>query len=476
MPRVIYSELLQDQPAFQNQGLTVCDGVYAIANGFAPMPAFSPLGNGTLAGPAIGASAYRVASTVYLFAGTATDIYRYQTGGFTSLISGLSTAQGIGLRFQQYSNLMLATNGIDPIKKFDPGSPTTFTNLGGTPPTARYMAVVRGFLVIGYAAGDALRVAWSDNGVPTTWTPGTGEAGFYIQPSGGDITGVVGGEFGLVFQESRILRMSYTADDTIWQFDEIASDIGCIAPNSIATHGRITYFLSNRGFMMTDGASVTPVGAEKIDRTFLSLLSRTYLSNMSAVIDPKNSLYIVMLPSAAPPTTAYVLNYALNKWTTAQITAELLFSALSQGVTLEDLDAIYTYLEAIPISLDDPSFRGGYPLLLLFDASNQLGSLSGPPVKATFVDGQSELNPGIKTRIRTIRLLGDTPTATVTVLGSNTLSQSMAPTSYSTHQASGVYKVRENWNYTQIMIEIPAGTQYSFMQGYDLVAVQGGRA
>lgn len=476
MPRTIYEEFRPDQPAYQNQGLVTCDGVFPIANGYAPVPSFSAIANGMLAGPALGGGAYRVDSNVYVFAGTTTNIYRYQTGGWTSVQSGLSTTQGIGIRFKSYNTLMLATNGIDPIKQFDPASPGAFTNLGGSPPTARFMAVVRGFVVLGYTSNSSVRIAWSDNGTPSTWTAGTGEAGFYIMPSGGDVTGIVGGEYGLIFQENRILRMTYTADDTIWQFDEIASDVGCIAPNSIATYGKLTFFLSNRGFMVCDGSSVTPIGAEKVDRTYLNQLSRSYLSNMSATIDPRNSLYIVMLPSASPPTTAYIHNFNLQKWSTAPVTAQLLFSALSQGVTLEDLDAIYTYLEAIPISLDDPSFRGGYPLLLLFNGSNALGSLAGTPLKATLMDAKAEPFPGMKARVKSFRLLSDAPAATITLRTSDNLNNNQVTTIYSNRESGGEYRMRNAANLIQFQVEIPPGTNYSFVQGYDVDAVQGGRS
>lgn len=476
MARQIYTDFAPDQPAHLNGGMVVCDGVVPIANGYAPLPQFSPSANGTLTDPAIGAVAYRVGSDVYVFAATATNIYRYGITGYTTVQSGLVGSQSIGMRFTAYNMLMLATNGADPIKKFDPGSPSSFTNLGGTPPTARFIGVVGGFVVIGYAAGDSLRLAWSDNGIPTTWAPGTGEAGFYQMPTGGDITGVVGGEYGLIFQENRILRMVYTADDTIWQFQEIASDVGCIAPNSIATYGKVTYFLSNKGIMSTDGVSVTAIGAEKVDRTFLALLSRSYIGNMSAVVDPNNSLYIIMQPSASPPTKAFVFNYLLNKWTTASITTQLLFSALSQGVSLEQLDGIYGNLDLIPISLDDPSFRGGYPLLLMFDGNNRLGSLSGPPMKAVITDAETEVAQGSKTRVRSIRLLSDAPVANVTISGSNNLADGAVSTTYTTRQSSGVYKVRENWGYTQVTVEIPVGTAFSYLQGFDLDAIQGGKA
>jgi len=474
--RAIFGELIQDQPAHMNEGLLIADGCFAIKNGYNPLNGFSPAPNGTLAGPALGSGAYRVGLSTYVFAATAGNIYRYQSGGFTSLIGSLSSSQSIGVRFQPYNNLMLATNGTDPIKVFDPASPTTMTSLGGTPPTARFMAIVRGFVVLGYAAGDSLRLAWCDNGAPTTWTAGTGEAGFYEMPSGGDITGVIGGEYGLIFQESRILRMTYTADDTIWQFDEIANDIGCVAPNSIAVYGKSVFFLSNRGLMVCDGTSVRPVGAEKVDRTFLAQANRSNYSAMSAVVDPRNSLYIVALPSANPPASVYIYNFLLERWTTATVTVQLLFNSMAQSVTLEDLDALYGTLEGVPVSLDDPAFRGGTPLLMLFDGSNRLGSLSGSTLRATFLDAVREPFTDQRARVKSVRLLSDAPSATVTLRGANVLSETQTPTSYTVRDRQGRYRMRENWTFVQTNVEIPSGTSWNYMQGIDMDAQQGGRA
>lgn len=473
--RLIFGEFLPDQPAHLNQGLVTADGCYAIANGYAPLRQFSPSSNGILASTAIGGASYSVDATTYIFGATASNIYKYSSGGWTSVQATLSGTQAIGVKFAPYNNLMIATNGVDPIKKFDPASPSAMTNLGGTPPTARFIAVVRGFLVLGYAANDALRVVWSDNGSPTTWTAGTGEAGFYVMSTGGDITGVVGGEYGLIFQKNRIVRMSYTADDTIWQFDEIAADIGCIAPNSIAVYGKLVFFLSNKGMMMCDGVNVTPIGNEKIDRTYLASANPSYFGAMSAVVDPRNLLYIVTLPSSSPTTTAYIYNYALQRWTTASLSTDLLFSALSQSVTLEDLDALYGTLEAVPVSLDDPSFRGGYPILLMFDSSHRLGSLGGSPMAATFTDAKREMVQGMRTRLRSVRLLTDAPVATVSVAGSNTLNESATSTSYTVRSRSGEYKTRENWDFMQVTVSIPAGTAWSYVQGMDADATGGGR-
>jgi hypothetical protein len=452
----------------------MADGCMAIANGYAPIPSSVPVGNGGLGEQPYGAGAYRVADDIYVFAATETQIKRFQPSGYTTVGTGYASVPEIQVRFVSYNTFMLATNGIDLIQRFDPVG-GAFADIA-TAPVARFIATVRGFAVAAYTDDDSRQIAWSDNGDPGTWTPGTGDAGFAIMATGGDITGIVGGEYGLVFQENRVVRMTATGDDLVWQFDEIATDVGCIAPKSIATYGRQTYFLSNTGLMVCDGVSVRGVGTEKVDRTFLSLADRSYFQDMSAAIDPRNSLYLVAVPSARPTTSVFIFNFALERWSTAPITTKLLFSGLAQGVTLEDLDAIYTYLDTMPLSLDSVAFRGGFPLLQLFDGSNRLAALSGGNLPATFTDALREYFEGQKARIRVIRPFTDAPVVDVTLSVSNSLSTTTAPNDFTARTTSGVYRTRAVGNYAQTTIAIPAGTVWTFCQGYDVDAVPGGRA
>lgn len=476
MPVQLFGEWLPDQPAYLNTGLQTADGVFAVQNGYAPIPQFAAATNGTLAAKCLGAAAYRVDSTVYVFAGTATNLYTYNSSGYTSVKGLLTSSAEVGYRFAAFNDLMLITNGTDPIQQFDPASASATTDLDASAPTARFLAVVRGFVVAGYAADDPLRISWSDNGDPTEWTAGTGEAGFQILSTGGDITAVVGGEYGLIFQENRIVRMTYTADDAIWQFDEITADIGCVAPWSVATYGRLTFFLSNRGWMACDGVTVEAIGSEKVDRTFLDAFDRTYIENMSAAVDPRLGLYIVAVPSANPTTQVYIYHFGLKRWTTGNVTAERIFPALSQNIDMESLDAIYGDLDDIPVSLDSTLFRGGYPLLMLFDGSHRLGTLSGTPMAATLTDARRELFPGQRARITAVRPLTDAPSLTVTLGLADALSDTITESNYTMRTSAGIFRTRESASYSQVKLHFPSATQWTYVQGYDIEAVAGGRA
>lgn len=472
--RTIWGEWQPDQPDHLNEGLTVADGCFPIKNGYAPVRSFSAAAAGTLTGRCYGAAAYRASSATYVFAATLSNVYRFTTTGFSSLIGGLNNV--LRVRFCPYSNLMLATNGTDSIKKFDPTVATVMSNLGGSPPIARYIAVVGGFAVLGYVSNSPTRVAWSDQGNPENWTAGgASEAGVADMATGGDITGIVGGEYGLIFQENRIVRMSYTASDTIWQFDELATDIGCILPGSIATWGKLTFFLSNRGYMVCDGSSVTPIGDEKVDRWLLGRADVSYYDRATAVIDPANSLYLMAVPSAAPANTLLIYSYTLSRWTTASLPVEYMAQGYAQSYTLEDLSTLYGTLEAIPNSLDSPLYRGGTPLLLMFDDQHRLGSLGGMPLPATFTDAKREAYNGTQARLRTIRPLTDAAAPVVRIGGADALSAPLTSTTYTSRRANGVFPVRESWNLIQVSLQIPP-QPWTYAQGYDVEVTAGGRA
>jgi hypothetical protein len=70
-------------------------------------------------------------------------------------------------------------------------------------------------------------VQWSGLNAITTWTSGTAYSDFQDLPDGGNTRGVVGGEFGVIFQDSSVRRMTFTPGaDIIFQIERLARDVG----------------------------------------------------------------------------------------------------------------------------------------------------------------------------------------------------------------------------------------------------------
>ena len=103
-----------------------------------------------------------------------------------------------------------------------------------------------------------------------TWTPSQAtQADFQDLPDGGYVMGLVGGEYGVVFQERSIKRMTYVGVPLVFQFDEVARGIGTPAEGSVARYEDMAFFLSDEGFYVLSGAQqLRGIGQNKIDRYF----------------------------------------------------------------------------------------------------------------------------------------------------------------------------------------------------------------
>lgn len=208
-------------------------------------------------------------------------------------------------------------------------------------PTAKYVTVVRDFVVAANVAGAESTVYWSDINNETNWTASaSSQADSQVLPDGGDITGLSGGEYGLIFLERAIYRMTYSGSPFFFQFDAISRSIGCISAGSIAQLTDKTYFLADDGFYVCNGQSVSPIGAEKVNRWFFENAAPDLIqNNMSATIDPIRSLIIWTVPTNSG-NKLIIYNAQVNKWSYSEEQLESLAYLLTSSATLESLDKI----------------------------------------------------------------------------------------------------------------------------------------
>ncbi len=134
-------------------------------------------------------------------------------------------------------------------------------------------------------------------------------------PDGGQIVGIRGGEFGLVFLERAISRMTYVGTPFIFQFDNISRNKGCMVAGSIAQYQGITFFLSDDGFYLCDGQTVQPIGSEKVDRFFIDDASESDYGSMSAAVDPIRKLVIWNYVATDGNRKLIIYNFATKRWT-----------------------------------------------------------------------------------------------------------------------------------------------------------------
>ena len=468
--RVLFGSYEPDKPPFLSDGLQVAKNTYRSAIGYRPVGQLAeatvplpskPLGAATFVSPA---------GLTAIIAGTATNLYRGNLTSWTSVGSGYSVGANGRWRFAQFGGIAIATNGVDPMQKIDLTTYTT-TALGGSPPTMKMLAVVKDFLVGGVIDGVVNMVQWSGLNNAEAWTVGVNQADYQILPTGGEVTGILGGEFGIVLQRGRVSRMTYVGDNLVFEFDEISSNLGCVSPHSVIQAGQIGFWLSDSGFVMWDGATIKPIGQEKIDRTFASLYNNADWPTMSAAVDVKNTLV-----GWAVQDRIYVYNWTLESWSVIEQACPIIFSGFSRSWTLEEIAVIYPHLDSVPYTLDSPYWDGGNPVFYAFNSSYQQGLFNGPPMAAEWDCGDLEMVQGRDARIRSVRPLTDaTGGLTVSVQCRARLGDSVTPNSYTLLTSSGDMPVRESGRYSRFGVSIAAGTPWTYIEGLDVDLARGAR-
>ena len=421
-------------------------------------------------------TAANVAANTFELSGINSSSYTaYSSGGNAQKATIYAPGADGTWRFTQFGSLAIAVNGVDAPQKFDLAAGTNFADLGGSPPVGTYIATVREFVVMGKIGSTPQRVQWSPfNNAEGTWgsVPST-QADYQDLPDGANVTGVVGGEYGLIFSESAIRRMTYEGSPTVFRFDKIGGEVGCSVPNSIATIGDVTFFLHKSGFYsISGGQQLKPIGFGRVDRTFWGEFDEANMHRCSAAIDPVRGLYVLSYPasgSGGTPNRMLVYNFRADRWSRVETSVEMIFSGISIGaVTLEGLDAYSTNIDTLPYSLDSSFWAGASSLLLYgFDTSHKSGSFSGAALEATVETGEFNPGSGRRAYVRALRPLVDGGTPYIALGSRETQQAAVAYQGEVGLTGAGLAPVRASGRYFRVKMRIAAGDTWTHIQGID---------
>lgn len=472
----MFGALAPDKAKTGNPGImTVADGVFPLEDGYRPVPSFVTDFSGLPMLSKGGASFTASDGSAYIIAGTSSSLYKGSIGSWTLISAGFSTPEYGRWRFAQFGDLAIATNGVDPVKKINL-STDAISNLGGSPPTFEMLAVVKDFLVGGVRNGEALEMGWSAINNAESWTVGEAQSDAQIMPTGGKITGILSGEFGVVLQRNRISRMDYVGGNVIFTINEVSSNIGCVTPHSVAQWGRLGFFLSDEGFMMWNGEAPVPIGREIIDREFRERYDSGEWARMSAAVDPINSIVMWAMPDRI-----YMYHWVIQKWSTITMNTSDIFSGVVRGVSLDETDPMVGSADDILDtpgldSFDDARFQSGEPTLYVFDQSGNLGSFRGVNCSATLTTNDLEPSPGYRTRISKVRLDMDAIDGVTVTLGvRQRQGDEISEYSFSNIGTDGDISTRATGRFVRPTVNIASGTEWSYIRGIDLIGASGGR-
>jgi hypothetical protein len=487
MPILPIPEYRPDLSDYEGNVTQTVLNVLPRADGYGPFPDFTVF-TAALAAACRGFFYARKADgSVLVFAGTSTKLYTLSNTDFiwtdVSKASGTYTAvpSGDQWQFAQFNNFVFAVQINTAVQVFDLTSSTEFADLSGAPPQARYVAVVNRFLVLsGLSTSTPYRIHWSGQNATTTWTSGTNSSDFQDFPDGGIVRGVVGGEYGLIVQDSAIRRMIYAPGSAVvFQMERVSEEKGIFAPLSLVRGGDRVFYIGNDGFQMVlPGGYPQSIGKDKIDNTFFDDVDTGNLQLCIGASDPKASrvywAYKSLAGAAGLFNKIICYDWALARFSLVELSGEYLSTLARPGVTLDALDSISSSLDALPFSLDDVS-TAALSQLSAVNSAHKLGFFTGSNLEATMITAERS-GDGRRIRVRGFRPITDAATVYGSVSRRENVQATASTSDETLVNSSGVCPANVSTRHARGKLRIPAGTTWTYAIGIEPdVIVEGKR-
>lgn len=453
-------------------------------DGYGPLNSILPFSNAL---PAVcrGAKLTIAADgTAHIIAGTQTGLYKLSSLSWTD-VSGLSAPysllDGHHWSFAPFGeNYVISTNISDPMQVYQLGVSTDFADIvasGDAVPQARYVWSESGYLAAGHLENAQRTIQRSGYKDHTFWTVGHRGADRELLSEGGLVSGAATDESGaFIFQERKVRRLqNRPGEEVSFALNEIDPTRGTIAPNSIVQVGTMIEYLAEDGFYRL-GSPSSPIGAERIDRTFLDDINLDEIGQVQGVADPVRKMNWWRYTSNANASLDYTdkligHHWHLDKWVYAEINLQWLLPAATPGYTLEEMETTlgYATLEAIPYSLDSRIWKGGRPAFAAFDENNKLGFFEGPALEALLDTADIPYGgEGRRTMVNGFRPVGDVSGAYGKFGVKETLHGTPTFTTETAQNGTGFIPNRASGRTVRARLRIPAGTEWTKISGIEV--------
>ena len=393
--QVLFGEWLPDLPDYQNPGLVTAKNCLPQSIFYKQFNSLSEASTSSVVTFCLGAfAAQKNDLTSFLTVGTASKLWHLKTDNTfedLSKVGGYTGGSDDCWNFTQMGTTVVATNFADNVQSFVLGSSSAYADLAGSPPKARAVTNIRGFVVLAGTSNSPFEVIWSDFNAPTSWSGGLSNS-TTLDASVGSIVNVVGGEYGVIFCNRGIFRMNYIGSPFVFEFALVEKQRGLLGCNAWCEFGNLIFFLGQDGFYWFDGTQSKNISNSKLTDFFFSDVDLSFSFNISCAIDYINNIIMVLYPSTqangGTPNRMLAYDVNNNKWTYIDgITADRIFLNRTQGYVIDAIDAIYSTIDSIPFTIDSKFWFGGSLSLAAISSNHKLATFSGDPLTATFETG-----------------------------------------------------------------------------------------
>lgn len=468
-----------DHKGINLESLADVNNVFPAPTGYLPMPGLSAVSEALSGEPRGAAAIANSAGEAKTFVGTTTKLFRLDAVTLPASWEDVSRTSGGAYavpseqkwRFASFGDLAIATQVGDVPQKYNLISATDFSALGGTPPKARYVAVVADFVVLAALENNEFRIHWSGLNDAEFWTAGSQSSDTQDMPDGGPIRGLIGalGVAGYIFQASAIRRMLFQpGSPTIFQIDKIEDARGLLSPESLVQVGALIFYLAEDGFyQLTDGGSI-PLGAKEISDFFVRDVRSDKTLAVDGAADPINQRviwsYVSKDNATEIPDRVIVYDWAQKEWSKGDVEARDVLKYVSPGYTLDSLDVVDD-LDALLYSLDSPIWAVGRQIVGAIDADGKLAVFSGENLEARFETNDFQIVEGSRTEVMGLAPIIDAESVTARVGTRERLHETHTWSEETVIEDTGVIPFHHSGRYVRARVTVPAGETWTFAQG-----------
>jgi predicted nuclease of predicted toxin-antitoxin system len=486
MAYVEFGEWLPDLPAYRNEGVTLVKGVRPAGKSYISFPSSATYTGNAMDNPPQGGYSTRDRDgNVYYYFGNNSKLYEMLAASFTDVakVGGYNTGSEEIWEFATWDNQVIATNYSDPIQEISMGAAAFADLAAGIPPKCRHLAVYRDFLILGNINDSVVgkkpnRVQWSGLGDIETWSVDVATQADYedLEDSGGWIQKIVAGDNCYIFREYAIHTMSYVGSPTIFQIDKIENAVGLLSPRSLVSHGRMYFYLGRDGFYVFDGRQSVPIGTNRINNFFFDDVDLNYPQNIQGAIDYKRQIIYWAYPGSGNVNgrcnRIIMFNFskeATKRWSYIDsIDVSFFGTTLSEGYTLDGLDAVNIDLDALPYSLDSRIWMGNNTIISGVNSTNEMVNFEGTAIAATIETQEMQIFENSNAVVTNVRPIIDGSASVGVYVGTrNNLNEAVTWSALKVANAAGLYPTRERARYHRFRITTDG--DFNHAQGIEVV-------
>lgn len=387
--------------------------------------------------------------------------------------------------FAQFGTLAIMTNLANPVKKYDiVTAPAAVSSLGGSPPKAAHVFVVKDQVHLAHLENYPNRVQWSAFNDAEGWAVGTNQSDYQDFQDGGRIMSVMGGDVGFVFQERYIRAAQYApGSPTIYQIDPVDQDRGSAAYQGLIQVGNLAYYLAHDGFFRFDNGVSIPIGSELVDAWFYDNCQRSFVARTVAGIEPKKKLVFWAFISSenADSTVAnafcdklLIYHWPSKKWAWAAMRVSAFVDVATAG---SSVDSMITSIDDMTTeSFDSVTWNSDSisSTLAMFGDDYKMGYMAGSNLEALFEIERLEFFPPERQYIRGATLIADASGYQIALASRESMFSSESFDSYATTETNGVCPLHSSGRMHDVRIKIPAATTWNHIRGVYIDAVPDG--